>query len=310
MTAQRHSWATVAAILAAAQLLAACDLLSNDQRTYSTPEQAVDALISAVRSGESSALLRVLGADVKDVIESGDTVQDANARDVFASRFDSSRNLVNEGSDRTVLVVGEDEWPFPFPLVKEDGAWRFDSSGGVDEIINRRVGTNELSTIQSCLAYVDAQSEYYLGNPEGGEILHYARNLISTDGKKDGLFWETVEGEPESPLGAEFANARAEGYVGEGTPNTSPYHGYFYRVLEAQGPAAAGGAYDYVVHDLMIGGFALLAYPAEYGSSGVMTFIVNHDGVVFSKDLGADTAALAAKIVAFDPDGWTREDAD
>jgi hypothetical protein len=309
-TARRPKAAILAAALAAAVLVAGCDRFSDEQRSYATPEQAVDALISAVKSGKSSAMLRTLGQDAKSVIESGDPVQDANSREVFARSYDESRKLVREGSTISHLLVGESEWPFPFALVKEDAGWRFDTSGGVDEIVNRRIGTNEISTIQSCLAYVDAQYEYYLANPEAGAILHYARRLLSTPGQKDGLFWETGTDEPESPLGAEFANARSQGYLQEGAPTPSPYHGYYYRALEAQGAAAAGGAYDYLVGDQMIGGFALLAYPAEYGSSGVMTFIVNHDGVVFSKDLGPDTATLAGKIAAFDPvDGWTRENA-
>ena len=175
--------------------------------------------------------------------------------------------------------------------------------------MNRRIGENELSAIQASLAYVDAQREYYWWNPEGAPLLHYARSLVSTANRKDGLYWDAGEGETPSPLGALFASARAEGYLVDSAVRPVPYYGYHFRMLTAQGEHAAGGAYDYIVGDRMIGGFGLLAYPAEHGSTGVMTFIVNHDGVVFSKDLGADTAKLAAEIALFDPDeSWKREE--
>jgi hypothetical protein len=210
-----------------------------------------------------------------------------------------------------MLVVGEDDWPFPFPLVKEERGWRFDTSHGIEEILDRRIGENELAAIQASLAYVDAQREYYWLNPEGAPLLHYARSFTSTPGRKDGLYWDAADGEPPSPLGALFAEARAEGYLIDGAPRPVPYYGYHFRILTSQGEHAAGGAYDYVVGDRMIGGFGLVAYPAERGSTGVMTFIVNHDGVVFSKDLGPDTAKLAAEMTRFDPDDtWKREEVD
>ncbi len=206
-------------------------------------------------------------------------------------------------------MVGDTEWPFPFPLVRDGDRWRFDTTNGVEEILNRRIGENELSAIQASLAYVDAQREYYWLNPEGAPLLHYARSLVSTANRKDGLHWEAAVDETQSPLGSLFASARAEGYLVDPTIRPAPYYGYYFRILTAQGANAAGGAYDYVVDDKMIGGFGLLAYPAEHGSTGVMSFIVNHDGVVFSKDLGADTAKLAAEITRFDPDSsWTREE--
>jgi len=294
------------AIFAAAALLTSCDRSSAG---YASPDEAVSALVTAIQSDDKPALLRLLGDDAAPLIESGDPVADANSREEFIARHAERSNLVADGDERAILAIGEDEWPFPFPLVKQGRSWRFDSVGGVDEIVNRRVGSNELATIQSCLAYVDAQREFYRLNPESDPLLHYARKLTSSPGRKDGLYWETADGETESPLGPEFAAARGEGYLGDPTAQPRPpYRGYYYRLLEAQGPDAVGGAYDYVVRDFLIGGFALVAYPAEYGSTGVMTFIVNHDGVVFSKDLGPDTATLAPQITQFNPDDtWRRE---
>jgi hypothetical protein len=208
----------------------------------------------------------------------------------------------------TTLQVGADKWPFPFPLQQKGARWHFDSSAGAEEIINRRVGENELDAIQACLAFVDAEREYYSRNPQGEPLLQYAQKLASTEGHKDGLYWPTTGDEPLSPLGVQFARARGEGYFEKGVQPGTGYRGYIYRLLTAQGPNAAGGAYDYLVNGKMIGGFALLAFPVEYGNSGVMSFIVNHDGVVYSKDLGPDTAKAASAIAAFDPDsGWKRE---
>ena len=207
----------------------------------------------------------------------------------------------------TVLQVGADDWPFPIPLVKSDGGWRFDTAAGKDEILDRRIGANELSAIQACLAYVDAQREYYQRNPDHASLLHYAQKLASTPGKRDGLYCDTKPGEEESPLGTHFARAWANGYAAPG--KGAPYHGYYFRLLTAQGPDAAGGAYDYLAHGELIGGFALVGYPAKWDNSGVMTFPVNHDGVVFENDLGPDTAAAAKAIKTFNPDDtWKRVD--
>jgi hypothetical protein len=278
------------------------------QQSYGSPEEAAEALLAAVKAGKTDALLKVLGPDTQPMLESGDPVQDQNARDAFLTEYEASHSLTRDDQGRTVLQVGADEWPFPFPIVEDNGKWRFDSTEGVEEIINRRVGANELFTIQACLAYVDAQRDYYLRNPDGDPLLHYAQRLVSTEGKRDGLYFEVSGDEPESPLGAAFAKARDDGYFKEGVPRPEPFHGYVYRLLVSQGANATGGAYDYIAGGQMIGGFALIAYPADYGNSGVMTFMVNHDGVVFSKDLGPDTARVAGAVTQFDPDGsWTRE---
>lgn len=290
-------------------LLAGCGFSSGEQARYDSPEEAGAALLAAVDSGETSALLRVLGQEAQPLVESGDPVDDVNSRSNFAALYTAAHRWESAGGDISTLVVGPDDWPFPFPLVKEAEGWRFDTSDGIEEILDRRIGDNELGAIQACLAYVDAQREYYWWNPEGAPLLTYARSLVSTAGRKDGLYWDVPEGEKPSPLGEVFAAARAEGYLAGDTIRPAPYHGYHFRVLAAQGENAAGGAYDYVVGDRMIGGFGLVAYPAEHGSTGVMTFIVNHDGVVFSKDLGAETAKLAMEIDAFDPDpSWKREE--
>lgn len=208
-----------------------------------------------------------------------------------------------------VLSIGKDAWPFPVPLVKDAAGWRFDAKAGRDEILNRRIGRNELSVIQVLQAYVDAQREYYLRNPQNDRLLQYAQRIASTPGKRDGLYFPTKAGEKASPLGPLVVSARAAGYKkGEGGKPVA-YHGYHYRILRGQGPDAKGGAYDYVANGRMIGGFGLIAWPASYENSGVMTFIVSHDGVVYEKDLGPDTAAAVQKITRFNPDkSWKRHD--
>jgi Protein of unknown function (DUF2950) len=306
MVRQLRRGAVAATVLT---LLVGCDFFSAEQARYDSPEQAGEALLAAVSSGETSAMLSVLGQDAQPLVESGDPVADANNRNEFVAIYAAAHRWETEAPDVNWLVIGDDDWPLPFPLVKDGGAWRFDTTNGVEEILNRRIGENELAAIQASLAYVDAQHEYYWWNPEGAPLLQYARSLVSTPGRKDGLYWGTADGEAPSPLGALFASARAEGYLVEGAPRPVPYYGYHFRMLTAQGEHAAGGAYEYVVDDSMIGGFALVAYPAEHGSTGVMSFIVNHDGVVFSKDLGPDTATLATEMTTFDPDpSWKREE--
>ncbi len=305
----RNAAASLAALATGAVLLAGCDYFGAAQQSYATPDEAVAALVDATKSGESDRIVRVLGAESQPVLQSGDAIADANVRDLFVERYTAHNELAEDGPDRAILLIGDDQWPFPFPLVKEGSGWQFDTSGGVEEIIDRRIGRNELYAILACLAYVDAQTEYYASNPENAAVLHYARKLISTPGRKDGLYWEAASGEPQSPLGPGFARARSQGYQQPGAPRPEPFHGYVYRQLESQGPDAIDGAFDYLIDDLMTAGFGLVAYPAERGSTGVMTFIVNQDGVVYSKDLGEDTAALAEQMTAFNPDAsWKRED--
>ena len=278
------------------------------QEQFGTPEAAVEPLVAAARSGDGDAVLKVLGPDGKPIVSSGDPVADSNIRQNFVSAYDAKHTIEMEGDGTQTLVIGNDDWPFPIPLVNKAGQWQFDTKAGLDEILRRRIGRNELSAIQVSLAYVQAQNEYSSLNPAGLGRGVYAQRIVSRPGKKDGLYWPTAESEEPSPLGELAAQASAEGYkVGQ---KPIPYHGYFYRVLKRQGAGARGGAYDYMVDGKMIGGFALLAYPAEYGNSGIMTFMVNHDGTVFQKDLGTRTERIARRIESFAPDAtWQKVDA-
>jgi hypothetical protein len=275
------------------------------QEQFNTPQEAVDALVGAAKSGDTKAILAVLGPDGQTIVSSGDPVADKNIREKFVSAYDAKHAIEMKGDGTQTLIIGNDDWPFPIPLINKGGEWQFDTKAGLDEILRRRIGRNELAAIQVCLAYVQAQNEY-ASLDRGGLGEHvYAQRIVSRPGKKDGLYWPTGEGETPSPLGDLAARASAEGYrVGH---KPSPYHGYYYRILTRQGPGAPGGAFDYIVKGKMIGGFALIAYPAQYGNSGIMTFMVNYDGTVFQKDLGPKTAKLAAKIKSFAPDQtWTK----
>jgi hypothetical protein len=278
------------------------------QTHFPSPEAAIAALVQAVRTGDTATMLSVLGPEARTLISSGDAVADRQSRERFIRAYDEAHRLAQVGPGKLALTVGRDEWPMPIPLVEDASGWWFDTSQGREEILNRRIGRNELNAVQVCLAYVDAQREYYARNPGGDGLLQYAQRFRSSPGKRDGLHWDTQPGEPASPLGPLVARAEGEGYPVKrpGGPRI-PYWGYYYRIVKAQGAHASSGAYDYVVRDHMIGGFALIAYPAAYGASGVMTFIVNHDGIVYQKDLGPNTAAIARALASFDPDDtWTR----
>jgi hypothetical protein len=291
--------------LAAASLIVASASIAAAQQTYKTPEAAVDALVATAKSGDQREALVVLGRDGEDIISSGDKVSDDAARQRFVASYDAKHQIAMEGDDKAVLVIGDNDYPFPIPLVRKNGQWSFDTEAGRREILYRRIGHNELDAIQTCLAFVDAQDEYAEKDRTGAGAGVYAERFISQPGKKDGLYWPTAQGEEESPLGELFAAASRQGYrAGEGR---SPYHGYYYKILTRQGPAAVGGAADYVVQGKMIGGFALVAYPAEYRNSGVMTFLVNHNGTVFQKNLGPKTAELAEAMTSFNPDpSWKK----
>jgi hypothetical protein len=278
------------------------------QEQFGTPKAAVEALVTAARSEDGAAILKVLGPDSKPIVNSGDPVADTNIRQNFVTAYDAKHTIEMEGDGTQTLVIGNDDWPFPIPLVNKAGQWQFDTKAGLDEILRRRIGRNELSAIQVSLAYVQAQNEYASLNPAGLGRGVYAQRIVSRPGKKDGLYWPTAAGEEPSPLGDLAAQAAAEGYETGSTP--IPYHGYYYRILTRQGATAPGGAYDYLAKGKMIGGFALIAYPAEYGNSGIMTFMVNQDGTVFQKDLGARTEKIARKIETFNPDAdWKKVDA-
>jgi hypothetical protein len=272
------------------------------QKEFASAEQAVKAFETALKSNDNKELEAIFGPDTKKLIYSGDPVADRQRREKFIAAFDKKNGLIREDG-RTVLIVGEKGWPFPIPLVRKGDQWFFDTKAGEEEILNRRIGENELSTIQTMLAIVDAEREYAMRNAEGNAPPAYAEKFMSDPGKENGLYWQTKGGEKPSPLGALVADARAEGYVkAEVNKKPVPFHGYYFRMLRKQGKHAPGGAYDYIVIGKQIGGFAVVAYPAEYGNSGVMTFMVNHDGVVYQKDLGSNTEKIAASMKAFDPD--------
>jgi hypothetical protein len=279
------------------------------QKVFASPEDAVQALIAALKANDLKAMLAILGSDARPLIVTGDPAADRQERERVVRDYDASHSLVMSSETKAVLQIGEDDWPLPIPLVKDAAGWRFDTPAGKEEILNRRIGRNELAAIEVCRAYVEAQREYYLQNPQHDALHHYAQRLLSSKGKRDGLYWPTKAGEEPSPLGPLIARAQGRGYVKarDTAGRLLPYYGYYYRIITAQGSHAPGGAYDYVVRNRMIGGFALVAYPANWGNSGVMTFMVNHDGAVYQKDLGPDTAAAAHAITRFDPDStWTR----
>jgi Protein of unknown function (DUF2950) len=283
--------------LTIATLLCAAGSLASAQEAFKTPDQAAGALVSAAKASDMKALATVLGPDGDAIVSSGDKVADATTRQKFVAAYKSKHQISMDGDNKAIMVIGEQDYPLPIPIVRKDGMWRFDTAAGRQEILARRIGKNELDAIQSCLAYVDAQNDYAAKDRAGAGT--YAQRIVSRPGKKDGLYWPTSPGEVPSPLGALIAEATTQGYrVGAGR---TPYHGYYFKILTKQGAAAPGGELEYIVHGKMIGGFALVAYPAEYRNSGVMTFVVSHDGTVFQKDLGTNTARLASRITSFNP---------
>jgi hypothetical protein len=272
------------------------------QRRFGSPEEAVQALAAAARAGDQSAVDSLFGPGVKELL-SGDPRQDAIEFAAFAKAIGQFSHLVRKSDDTCVLNVGAKNWPMPIPIVRRDGSWFFDTLAGKDEILNRRIGEDEATAIGVCHTYVLAQREYAAEDRDGSGVLKFAQRLKSTPGTKDGLYWPAEPGQEQSPFGPLVAEARAEGYGGktaEGEPQ--PFHGYRFKVLLAQGPAAPGGAYGYVINGNLIAGFALVAYPAHWGESGVMTFIVNQWGKVYQCNLGENSAQIASEMTLFDPD--------
>jgi hypothetical protein len=282
---------------------------------FASPEQAADALVSAARSGSADRIVKVLGPDAGELVHSGDPVQDANRMKRFVAHYDERHEIVptivaddtppaatNPSETELAsqsLCIGDSRWPFPIPLVKDGDKWRFDTAGGRSEILNRRIGRNELMAIQAMHALVEAERDYVSRRDSGPSGLpEYAGKFISDPRTTDGLYWPAIAGQPPSPLDDLVASAAEEGYpIREG----QPYHGYYYRILKSQGSHATGGAYDYEVNGKLIGGFAVIARPATYGNSGVMSFMVNQDGTLYQADLGANTESAADKITSFDP---------
>ncbi|MBZ5586984.1 MAG: DUF2950 domain-containing protein [Acidobacteriia bacterium] len=278
------------------------------QRRFANPEEALQALGKAVRAADPAEMTAIYGPD-REKLLSGDPVEDANALKRFAAHFEESATLEKVNDAKYVVLVGEDHWSSPIPIVKDGKKWRFDTAAGIEELLDRRIGHNELSAIMTCRAYVVAQWEYFTEARDTSKdgLAVYAQRFTSTPGQRDGLFWEAPEGAKLSPMGSLVAEARAEGYplgiprTGD-APKRSPFHGYFFKILKAQGPHAPGGKFSYVINDNMIAGYALIAYPDKWGSSGIMTFIVSQQGRVYEKNLGPDTAKLAAAITEYDPD--------
>jgi hypothetical protein len=285
---------------------AAAEKQTETQTLFSTPEEAMKALVEAAKAKDRTALGEIFGAGALQQLLSGDPVQDNHEMDQFAAAVDKSTKLERVNDAKFTLAIGAHDWPFPIPIIKEEAHWRFDTRAGAEEILNRRIGENELSAILTCRAYVLAQWQYFTeADADKDGVAVYAQRFISAPGKKDGLYWETVDGEKPSPLGSRVAAARAEGYGRKddsSAPKRAPYHGYYFKILTRQGAHAPGGKYNYIVNGNMIGGYALVAYPDKWGSSGVMTFIVNQQGRVYQKNLGPKTAQMAASMAEYNPD--------
>lgn len=277
------------------------------QKSFSSPQLAVAALVEAVQHNNEAELLSILGPDSKDLIASGDRVADQNSRTRFTQAYEQKNDLEQVNEAQMTLLIGDKNYPFPIPIIRQGDTWVFDTPAGIEEILNRRIGRNELRTIEVMQAYTDAQREYACKIRNNG-VPAFAQKLASSEGSKDGLYWDAGEGDEESPLGPLIARASKKGYTeGLDEDSAEPFQGYFFKILKAQSEHAAGGAFDYVVAGKMVLGFALIAYPAQYGASGIMTFIINQEGVIYEKDLGADTSMLAGAITSFDPDDSWRK---
>jgi hypothetical protein len=302
---RRPAWRLTLSVLILAGQLALPPCAAAAQRSFDTPEAGAAALADAVQSNDSAALRAIFGNS--KLVSSGDPVADAANRAAFLAAYTQGHRIVPEGR-QAELRLGEQAWPLPIPLVKSTaGRWRFDTRRGETEVLSRRIGRNELAAIQVCLAIVDAQREFAARDSDGDGLREYAAKLTSAPGQRDGLYWPTAEDEALSPLGPLLAAAAQDGYLSPNTGSLEPYQGYFYKILTRQGANAPGGGYDYFVDGQMVGGFAVLAWPARYGASGIVSFIVNQDGRVFQKNLGRKSTALAAALSSFNPDAsWKR----
>ena len=277
--------------------------MAQGQKTFASPADASNALFTAIQSNDERAILDVLGPDGKKIVSSGDPTEDANARANFVRRYQEMHRLVREPDGTATLYIGARNWPMPIPLVSSGKSWRFDTAAGQKEILYRRVGKNEIAAIHVCRELVAAEKEYY-----SAQQSHYAAKILSDAGQHNGLYWQAAGSEPKSPIGPMLAAAVADVTSHGGGPPT-PYRGYYYHILTSQGKSAPGGARSYLVEGQMTGGFAFVAYPAEYRSSGVMTFIVGQDGVVYEKDLGKNTAVTANAMKEYNPDpGWSKSE--
>ena len=274
----------------------------SEPRIFRSPASAAAALVEAARADDLKEMTAILGSDAKEIVSSGDPVADNNAREEFTRRYDQMHRLGYDDQGRVLLYVGAENWPLPIPIVKRGDGWAFDTAAGQEEMLYQRVGRNELYTIDVLEALADAQQDYADGERDTSGVAQFAQTIFSAPGKRNGLYWPTKEGEPESPIGPLIADATAEGYKRDPSARPAPFHGYYYKVLTGQGASAPGGALDYIVDGKMTRGFAFLAYPAEYRASGVMTFMIDKGGVVVEKDLGPDTEKVAPAITTFNPD--------
>jgi hypothetical protein len=298
-------WSNLAVLAAVAMLLTACFPTRSmaqqpGQKTFASPEDASSALVTAAQNNDEKAMLDILGPDGKQIVSSGDDAEDAEGRASFVQRYQQMHRLAKEADGNTILYIGAENWPTPIPLVNNSSSWYFDTEAGKKEILYRRIGRNEISTIAVCQELVAAQKEYY-----SAQHNEYAQNIFSEEGQHNGLYWKAAESEPQSPVGPLVAAAFTKGKSADAAP--TPYRGYYYLILTRQGKKGPGGAKSYIVNGKMTEGFAFVAYPAEYRSSGVMTFIVNEDGVVFQKDLGKKTETLAKEMKGYNPDSsWQK----
>jgi len=280
---------------------------TQSQKSFATAEEAAKALAVAYKSADRKALVEILGPKGQQLVSSGDPVLDRLERDWFMSLYEEGHEIVPESRSRAVVQLGKDEQPYPIPIVKREGKWRFDLTEGHEELLSRRMSKNELSALNVVVAYVEAQKEYHQRDQDGNGVLEYAQRWLSTEGKHDGLYWKGQPGETESPIVKLGELVRKEGYPIDTPVGPFPYRGYYYKILKAQGPNARGGAIDYVVDGHMVRGFALIAFPARYSVSGIMTFMVNQDGVVYQKDLGSKTVQTGQSMTLFNPDkGWSK----
>jgi hypothetical protein len=298
-----------AAFLGAVALLMFGTASVGAQQLFDNPEDAVTALATATQNKDKEAIEAIFGPNIEEIL-SGDLVADSNAFDKFSEDLKTARKLEKKDEKTYMILVGEDEWPFAVPIVSEGAKWRFDTEAGIEEAINRRVGENELDVIRICQVYAIAQKEYFdNGDWDGDQVSEYAQKFISSEGKKDGLFWDQIsEDDDESPLGPLFAYAAREGYedLGVADDGPAPFHGYLFKILTGQGPSAPGGRFQYIINGNMIAGFGMVAYPVEWGKSGVMTFIINQEGRVYQKNLGASTGQIASAMTTYDPDAtWS-----
>jgi len=297
-------WLTVLACIIAAVLFIQADSTSSlaagvPQKSFTSPQEAVNALVAASRAEDLKELSIIGGPGSKALIFSGDDAADRVGRQKFLKAYDQKNSLEQVSATKAVLHIGNDDWPMPVPIVKKGAAWVFDARAGRQEILNRRIGRNELHIMDFLQVYVDAQHEYATKDCKGDGKVEFSQKFISSEGKRDGLYWETKAGEELSPLGPLVAQATKEGYA---NADLQPFHGYYFKILKGQGKHAKGGAYNYVVKGRMLLGFALVAYPAQHGNSGVMTFIVNQEGTIYEKNLGKNTRRLAEGLKTFDPD--------